>query len=558
MKKLFLWSAFLLISLHAIAQVPQAFNYQGIARDGSGAPLLNTNIALRISILKGNLPGTLVYKENHNTQTNKLGIFSLEIGHGSSRIGVFEDIDWGTGDHYIRIEMDPAGGTNFTLLGESQLLSVPYALYAGNGGGGESLWTKNASGIHYNDGNVGIGTENPQHKLSIQENDPNGDGRVLVTLENESTSNRSWAAMRLAAGDGGTYTYLTHHAGSYDYDGDKYTDFGQLSSNGKGLILRTDTQDGIIKFLAGGNPLSPAERMRITSTGNVGIGTEHPLQKLTIEGTDPVLEGRNYLYLNNKSLSNRSDVYMSLSAGDEQNITYLTHHSETYDLDNFSFADFGQLESRGGGLDLVAPNTKGVLRFFTSHDQLNNLPLERMRITSTGNVGIGTKDPGQKLTIQGNDNDGSDVDYLFLNNTSLGDRSGVLMALSAGDNQSQTTIGHHAETYTFDGDKYTDFGQVHSTGAGLILRASSNEGIIKFMMGHNGINSSIERMRLTNDGKLGIGTENPVSRLQVANGDIYIEDINKGVIMKSPDGKCWRMTINNDGTVKTTAISCPQ
>lgn len=441
MKNLLFWCIGVILSSPILAQAPQAFNYQGIARDGNGTPFTNRNITLRIAILQGALPGTEVYQESHNAQTNKLGIFTVEVGHGHSQLGAFEDVDWGSGEHYVRIEMDAEGGTNYKLLGESQLLSVPYALYAGNGSGGENLWEKNTSGIDYPDGNVGIGTTNPQNKISIQGNDANGEGRVLVSMQNESTSNRSWAALRLAAGDGDSRTYLTHHALSYDYDGDKYTDFGQFSSNGRGLILRSDRQDGIIKFLAGGNILSPAERMRITGEGFIGIGTENPRQK---------------------------------------------------------------------------------------------------------------------LTIQGEDNAGEDIDYIFLNNTSLGTRSGVLMALSAGDNASQTTIGHHAETYTFDNDKYTDFGQVHSTGAGLILRASSNEGVIKFMMGHNGINSSTERMRITNAGYVGIGTENPESRLQVADGDIYIEDINNGVIMKSPNGGCWRMTINDDGSIQTTSITCPQ
>jgi hypothetical protein len=439
MKSICLFFVAMFGALTSIAQPPQAFNYQGVARDGSGTPLAERNISLRISILQGALPGTAVYQEIHYVLTNKIGVFSIEVGHGNAQLGLLEEIAWGNDQHYIKIEMDPDGGTHFMHLGESQLLSVPYALYAGNVSG-ESLWQENAKGIHYTDGYVGIGTDKPAHPLSIHGNDANDDGRIYLDIHNESDSDRSWSALRLSSGTAGSYTYLNHHAASYEYEGDKFTDFGQLESSGSGVIIRASRNDGIIKFLAGGNPLSPAERMRISSNGFVGIGTENPQQK---------------------------------------------------------------------------------------------------------------------LTIQGDDNVGSDVDYLFLNNTSLGHRSGVLMALSAGDHSSQTTIGHHSETYDFDGTKYTDFGQVHSSGSGLILRASSNEGIIKFMTGHNEINSSTERMRLTTDGKLGIGTETPESRLQVADGDVYIQDINNGVIMKSPDGNCWRMTINNDGSVKTTSITCP-
>lgn len=558
MKNLILCCLCLILSAPVIAQAPQAFNYQGVARDGNGAPFTNKNIALRIAILQGTLPGTEVYQESHNVQTNKLGIFTVEVGHGHSQLGVFEDVDWGNSEHYIRIEMDADGGTNYKLLGESQLLSVPYALYAGNGSGGESLWEKNAKGIDYTDGNVGIGSDTPQNKLTILENDANGEGRVLVSLENESTSNRSWAAIRLAAGDGGSYTYLNHHALSYDYDGDKYTDFGQLSSNGRGLILRADRADGVIKFLVGGNIESPTERMRITSNGNVGIGTENPLQKLSIEGSDPILEARNYVSLNNKSLSNRSDVYMSLSAGDQQNSTYLTHHSETYDLDNFSYADFGQLESRGGGLNLVAPNTKGVLRFYTSHNLSDNLPLERMRIASNGYVGIGTIHPTNLLSIDGDVDSGDERFFMAVNNRSLSNRSFSAVKFTAGAGSSMTTFGHNSETYDVNDNITADFGGIFSSGAGIHLTAGGENGVIKFLTGKNNIGWSFERMRLSTSGNLGIGSTNPVSRLQVADGDIYIEDIDNGVIMKSPDGNCWRMTIKNDGSIQTTSIPCPQ
>lgn len=438
MKQLLSVLGFLLCGLSGIAQAPQAFNYQGIARDGDGAPLINTNVSLRIAILHGSSSGAVEYQETHNLQTNRLGIFNVEVGRGILQSGVFDDIDWGAGEHYVQIEMDPSGSTNYTLLGESQILSVPYALYAG----GEDFWKENTRGIHYLDGNVGIGTNDPSSKL-------------------------------------------------------------------------------------------------------------------TIEGDDPILEGRNYIRLFNKSMSNRSNVYISLSAGDDQYSTYLNHNSESYDLDGFSYADFGQLESRGGGLNLVAHHANGMLRFFTDHDQSSNLPIERMRLASNGHLGIGTKNPTSKLTIEGDDPTGNARSYLKINNLSLSNRSIAWLQLSAGEPNSLTMLQHCSETYDFDTDKYTDFGQVLSTGRGLIVRASAEDGIIKFLLGQDEMNSSVERMRLTNDGNLGVGTEAPVSRIHVANGDVYIENISNGVIMKSPNGDCWRMTINDDGSMKTTSIPCP-
>lgn len=316
---------FVICSFVTFAQAPQAFNYQGIARDASGATLANQNIALRISILEGELPGSIVYQEIHSISTSKLGVFSIVIGHGADQLGALEDVPWGDVSHSISIEMDPTGGTDFQLMGESPLLSVPYALHAATAAKSNGPWTQNGSDLYYTPGFVGIGTTNPNHKL----------------------------------------------------------------------------------------------------------------------------------------------------------------------------------------------------------------------------------------TILGSDNIGTEVEYLSINNTSTGNRSGVRLGLSAGNQSSQTTLGHHSETYDFQGTTYTDFGQLHSSGAGLIIRTTHEDGIIKWMTGIDGTGNSVERMRLDHEGRLGIGTTLPASRLQIADGDVFIEDINSGVIMKSPNGNCWRMTINNDGSVKTTSITCP-
>jgi hypothetical protein len=556
MKNLLFCFAALFCTLSAAAQSPQAFNYQGIARDGSGAPIADRTISLRLTIQTGALPRSMVYQETHTVQTNKHGVFTTEVGRGHAQVGLVDDIEWGIDNHYIQVEMDPAGGTNFTLLGESELLSVPYALYAGKSAGGESLWQENARGIHYNDGNVGIGSDNPEHKLTLLSDDPSGEDRILATLKNASTSNRSWAAMRLAAGSSNTYTYLNHHASTYNYDGNKYTDFGQLSSTGKGLILRADRADGVIKFLAGGDPLSPTERMRITGKGFVGIGTENPEHTLSLQSNDPSGDGRILATLKNASTSNRSWAAMRLAAGSSNTYTYLNHHASTYNYDGNKYTDFGQLSSTGKGLILRADRADGVIKFLAGGDPLS--PAERMRITGKGFVGIGTENPISKLTIEGNDPILEGRNYIRLYNKSLSNRSNVYISLSAGDDEHSTYLNHSSETYDLDGFSYANFGQLESRGGGLNLVASHTDGVLRFFTAHDlATNLPLERMRLSSEGNFGIGTKQPASKLQISHGDVYIEDINNGVIMKSPDGNCWRTTMNNDGTFKSTSIPCP-
>jgi hypothetical protein len=118
----------------AYAQAPQKFNYQAIARNSTGVELTGQAIGIRISILDGGPNGTLVYQETQTKTTNAYGLFNLEVGGGTVVSGDFSTIAWGSGSKYVKTELDPTGGTNYTVAGNSQLISVPYALYAGNGG----------------------------------------------------------------------------------------------------------------------------------------------------------------------------------------------------------------------------------------------------------------------------------------------------------------------------------------------------------------------------------------------------------------------------------------
>jgi hypothetical protein len=83
-----------------------------------------------MSILQGSVSGSSVYTETHSPTTNSSGLISLEIGGGMNTTGNFSSIDWSNGPYYLKREVDPVGGTNYTIIGTSQFLSVPYAMYA--------------------------------------------------------------------------------------------------------------------------------------------------------------------------------------------------------------------------------------------------------------------------------------------------------------------------------------------------------------------------------------------------------------------------------------------
>jgi hypothetical protein len=114
------------------SQAPQRMSYQAVVTDTADQPLINANVGVRISILQGSAVGTPVYVETHTTNTNSNGLVSLAIGGGNVVSGTMSSIDWSTGTYFVKTETDPTGGSTYTISGASQLLSVPYALYAAN------------------------------------------------------------------------------------------------------------------------------------------------------------------------------------------------------------------------------------------------------------------------------------------------------------------------------------------------------------------------------------------------------------------------------------------
>ncbi|MCZ7556511.1 MAG: hypothetical protein M5R41_08935 [Bacteroidia bacterium] len=121
---------FLLCASTLLAQSPPYMNYQGVARSVDGTLLQDKAMSLRISILKNGPTGPEVYNELHSVQTNEYGLFTLNIGAGELRQGALDALDWGKNSYWLQVELDENGGTNYSLLGASQLLSVPYAFHA--------------------------------------------------------------------------------------------------------------------------------------------------------------------------------------------------------------------------------------------------------------------------------------------------------------------------------------------------------------------------------------------------------------------------------------------
>jgi len=122
--------AILLFSVIAFAQAPSKMSYQSVIRNNKGILLSDKKVTIQISILRGSEKGEAVYIETHKSFTNSNGLVTLEIGTGENKTGKFSDVDWANGSYFIKTATDARGGTNFDIVGISELLSVPYALNA--------------------------------------------------------------------------------------------------------------------------------------------------------------------------------------------------------------------------------------------------------------------------------------------------------------------------------------------------------------------------------------------------------------------------------------------
>ena len=417
-----------LFSITVFAQAPQAFNYQGVARDAEGNPLVNREIGLQISILED---ATTIYTETHSVLTSNLGLFAVQVGAGIPVFGTFESISWGDNPHFIEVSMDENGGTDYQLLGSSELLSVPYALYAENG----SIWRD----VQYLPNQYGFssgafyGVDNT---------------KILVGKGNENAL---------------SYPSFPMLSMNEDYEDNQ---FGNRAGVKMLLIRRAEYQDEpTLEFSFGLNQGSDrnfsfrangASRFFVSGEGNVGIGTVEPAAKLEVVGDGT--STRTFVVKNEGGFSSH---------------TYVSAQS--------------------------ASDVEGTTGIFES---------KRSR---------GTLDNPESIIG--------------------GDRIGAFMGVPYidGNYHFTTSIDMYSEQPSFN--SYPSYITFKTTGEGETGRS--------------------ERIRISPEGNLGIGTTSPNAKLQIADGDIYIEDINKGVVMKSPNGQCWRMTIDDDGQIMTTAISCP-
>ncbi len=275
------------------AQVPNMFNYQAVARNSQGQSIPNANIRIRITLLDGGPTGTSVYSETRQATTNQLGLFTLAIGGQGALFttGNFANINWATGNKFIKVEVDPLGGNSFTTLGNTELLSVPYSLYAVNG----KVGPVGPSNI-LNIGTVTTGATGTPAAATITGTSPaqtlnltlpagaSGKNSLIKTTAEPAGANCASGGFKLETG--------TDVNGNNVLEASEVTSTSYTCNGSVNDAWNVNGNTGITgsKYLgtADGNPLviktNNTEAMRIDPSGRVGIGNANPIYKLDVNG----------------------------------------------------------------------------------------------------------------------------------------------------------------------------------------------------------------------------------------------------------------------------------
>ncbi len=525
MKNIIFYALVALFSLAAetlIAQAPpQKMTYQFVARNGQNQLIQNNAVGLRISILQGSTSGTAVYVETHTPQTNGNGLATMEVGAGTVVSGIFANIDWSTGVYFIQTEMDPQGQQGYSITAVSQLLSVPYAFYAGR-----ATYADSVSG-------------------GMNETDPTFNASVAAGITPADTARWNQDLVD-------------------DADSDPTNELQTLSVVGDSVFL--SGSGGSFSVSDGDTSLWKVDNFGIHyDQGNVGIGiNSDPLVTLNIVKDIPSGGARKFINVHNTTNSIQSSADISVSAGTGGDRTFLSHWGPTY-ANAYNVGGFGGMSSTGKGLAFLVHDTSSF-KFITGS---NSTPTEIFRINSNG-VGIGTANPLFDLEVSSNSltNTRGALFSHFQSNT-----AGINLTLCKFRGTQALPLnvqnGDYLGGIFFSGYTGTQPSQTNLMGSALIggringtVTSASVPVDLFFATGATTNQSdpypqNTVRMVVASDGNVGVGTTNPNSKLQVTNGDVYIENISTGVILRSPNGGCWRVTVDNTGNLVRTAITCP-
>ena len=443
------------------AQAPEKMNYQGVARDLSGNVIASQPIGLQVILHSGSGSGPVVYQETQTATTNAFGLFNVQIGAGTVQSGTFAGINWGGNSYYVEVAMDATGGTSYTSMGNQQLISVPYALYA-----------KTA------------GTSGPQGPT----------GPAGATGSTGAAGATGSVGATGAAGVTGP------------------TGVGVVGATGPtGAANASGTVDYVAKFTPDGTTLGNSV---IFDDGSyVGIGTNSPAAALHVEH----VAGAGIL---NRSTAGFSSIDIDASNGDAA-LRFARAGVNQWNTRNRPADDYYEIfELGGGGSRFIIQDGTGNVGIANS-SPTSKLSVTGGADFSS-NVGIGTTAPAQLFQLNGTTSMGADLaNAVFYGNITgqsvVVNITGNTTGTPAGTAITRTLIGAHNQSapgITQGSDYYyAVWGHAYSGGSsahGLIASYGADP--------NNSTNSAFLANSIYAayfNGNVGVGTSNPKSILDV-------------------------------------------
>ncbi|MCG8579784.1 MAG: hypothetical protein MI866_07710 [Bacteroidales bacterium] len=259
----------LFISINGQAQSLDKFSYQAVIRDSSGELVSNQSVGIRISILQGTTDGDAVFEQIQTATTNSNGLISIEIG---SEENDFSGIDWTAGPFFIKTETDITGGTNYTISGVSQLLSVPYALHAKTA---ETVSIGDNMGDHIANENIQIGN----HYIN---NDGDNEGISVDSFGHVTVKSSTSTSLTINSNGGGLAALRLQ------------TDKNQWnlnsSASGNYFAIENDNTENQVLLIENN---AANHSVYIDDNGSVGINTNTPAAnaKLDVNGNIKMVDG---------------------------------------------------------------------------------------------------------------------------------------------------------------------------------------------------------------------------------------------------------------------------
>ena len=306
------------ITFQAVAIDENGLELSGV--DAAGIPIPDKAIKVQFSILSGSASGNIEFSEEHLTNTDKYGLFTLIIGNGTINIGKdLKSIDWHSGNKFLKVELDLNNGKGYKLVSVQQMLSVPYAFYSG-----ESLEAKKVDTLRMRDSVL--------HSSKIQKVQSNLDKHISADMDTVPTNELQTLSIK-----GGTI-FLSQGGGSLKIpDSSSVNEIQTLSVSGNKLTisgfggnmvtLPTSSSDGDTTYWkVKGSKLNYS----LVNVGNGITDPNLPFSSLTVQGGTTIVSDSSHAHFLNKNFTLGSPTLKLYTSGNNNTSFYGINAERAY------------------------------------------------------------------------------------------------------------------------------------------------------------------------------------------------------------------------------------